>query len=133
MDKPTPEMIRIWNKKLSDSGFKDLESESRKSITRLPAVTLSNAMCSTVTESLHDTANAEYWRIVGRAAAALPVDHSLYILVNAFADSGCFSEAAREAGMSYNKASFAIRKWLDSVGVNSRPGGKRKRKVQHGS
>lgn len=122
---------RHWYKLLKDSGFKDIESPSGKSVTRLPAVSLTRVHEATVTDSLHDTANAEYWRAVGRAAADLPVDHKLYCLCNAFADTGCFTEAAKEAGISYNKAAFQIRKWLKSLNLRSRPGGKRKRKVQY--
>jgi hypothetical protein len=123
------ELQQEWYQKAADSGFKDIESPSGKSVTRLPAVVLTSVHCNTVTNSLHDTENAQYWRAVGRAAAELSPDHSHYILYNAFADSGCFTEAAKEAGISYNKAAFQIRKWLDSLNLTSRPGGKRKRKV----
>jgi len=120
-----------WYQKAADSGFKDIESLSGKSVTRLPAVTLTSVHANNVTDSLHDTENAQYWRVVGRAAADLPTDHNHYLLYNAFADSGCFTQAAMETGIKYNEAAYQIRKWLKSLNLTSRPGGKRKRTVQH--
>ena len=110
-----------WYQKAADSGFKDIESPSGQSVTRLPAVTLTSVHANTVTDSIHDTENAQYWRAVGRAAAELPLSHNLYFLANAFADTGCFTEAAKEAGISYNRAAFKIRKWLKSLMLTSRP------------
>jgi hypothetical protein len=120
-----------WYQKAADSGFKDIESPSGQSVTRLPAVTLTSVHANTVTDSLYDTENAQYWRAVGRAAAVTKLNDKHYILYNAFADTGCFTEAAKEAGISFNKAAPQIRKWLKSLNLTSRPGGKRRRKVQH--
>lgn len=116
---------------LAADGFKDIESPSGKSVKRLPMLSLTDTHCNNNTESLYDTAKAEYWRVVGRAAAEMSPQNSLYILVNAFADTGSFTAAAQEAGIGYNVAANRIRRWLDHVGVSSRPGGKRKRKAQH--
>lgn len=130
MTKPSPELQQYWNQQLKDSGFKDIESPSGKSVSRLPAVSLTEAHCADSDVSLYDTPNAEYWRLVGRAAAELSPDDNLYCLVNEFADSGSFTQAAMATGIRFNVAAPRIRNWLASLGLTSTPGGKRIRKAQ---
>jgi hypothetical protein len=71
---------------------------------------------------IQDTDKAAFWRVVGHKAALVPVKDKRYKLLNAFADLGTFSAAAKEVGMERIKAQNIIRDWLKQIGLKDATG-----------